>query len=784
MIGQAFLSGQTGQALFKSKEGVFALNARKQSTNACLKQDIDFFFDSETEIDTLENVTTEQVFGKLKNQKRCFDALNATIAGFDPILSLNTRKMAIQQAESLLEDSDTYNFVQNRLFGNRVPTEADLPQALQISQTIGFRKTLYLYQCLAEKGNVIKDLQFFFSQTILNFELNRELPVIKDAFVTEGVFSRFFEATIKKDKKALDKVVFDFSFHSRLNNLVPQLSKFLNDLKSKILSNYFEEIEINPAHKNNVSEDLERDFDIAELLHSFIGQDTFRRKDRAKKTKKSAYKDDFQGKLANNIDVVIDFAQQNDTYNVYKRAFQLLEYNCKNSRQVDVVKTLTNLSQRFFEINQLDLAEEFVNYIEILDIQDDVLIYTIKINIFKAKCEYEKAEKLIDSTMKLFPKDIFLKTIKSEILKAKGLYDEAEEWNDKTIQMFPNDIFPRTIKAEILKAKGLYDEAEEWNDKTIQIFPNEIFPRTVKAEILKAKGLYDEAEEWNDKTLQLFPNNIVLRNIKAEILKAKSLYDEAEEWNDKTIQMFANDIIPRTIKAEILKAKGFYYEAREWNDETIQMFPNDVIPRNIKAEILKVQGRYDEALSCCDINIKLFPNDSYTKVSRLSVLLLQGKLQLADFRKWNEKPVLNKDEDRVEYHILGMFYLKNGNLKKALSIFEHGYSQSKSINDIQYFLSAISATKIRLNQTNEIKTLYEANEINKKIAIMPFSQMLIAHAAIANNQKEDANNILNNLSPQEPHLKVLRNDLFAYANNNISVLNRIYEEENYLLLAA
>jgi tetratricopeptide (TPR) repeat protein len=750
MIGQAFLSVQTGQALFKSKEGVFALNARKQSTNVCLKQDIDFFFDNETEIDILENVTAEQVFGKLKNQKRCFDALNATIAGFDPILSLNTRKMAIQQAESLLEDNDTYNFVQNRLFGNRVPTEADLLQALQISQTIGFRKTLYLYQCLAEKGNVIRDLQFFFSQTILNFELNQELPVIKDAFVIEGVFSRFFEATIKKDKKILDKVVFDFSFHAKLNNLIPQLSKFLNDLKIEVLSNYFEETETNSSHKNNVSDDFERDFDIAELLHSFIGQDTYRKKDKAKKTKKRSYKADFQGKLTSNIDVIIDFAQQNDTYNVHKRAFQLLEYNCKNSRQVDVIKTLTNLSQRFFDINELNLAEEFVGYISILEIQNDAFPYTLRSNILLKKGEYDLAERLINQTIKDYPDNIIARNVNAEILKAKGLYDEAEKWNDKTIQMFPNEIVPRIVKAEILKTKGLYNESERWNDETIQMFPNEAIPRTVKAEILKTKGLYDEAEKWNNKT----------------------------------IQMFSNDVVPRTVKTEILKAKGLYDEAEEWNDETIQMFPNDIIPRTVKAEILKVQGKYDEALSCYDETNNLFPKNTYIPIARLPILLLQGKLQLTDFREWEEKPVLKDGDDRVEYHILGMFYLKKGNFKNALAVFEHGYSQVKDIESISHYLSAISVTKIRLNQTNEIKTLYEANEVNKKIAIMPFSQMLMAHVAIVNSQSEEAKNILENLFPQQPHLKELQKLLFDYANNNTTILNRIYEEENYLLLAA
>lgn len=69
-----------------------------------------------------------------------------------------------------------------------------------------------------------------------------------------------------------------------------------------------------------------------------------------------------------------------------------------------------------------------------------------------------------------------------------------------------------------------------------------------------------------------------------------------------------------------------------------------------------------------------------------------------------------------------------------MAIFENGYSQSKNIEDIQYYLTAISVTKIRLKLSYDIKALYEANEINKTIANKPFNKMLIAHAAIENKK--------------------------------------------------
>jgi len=524
MVGQAFLNGQTGQALFKTKEGAFALNLRKQTTKPCVKQDVDFFFDSETEIDTLENVTVEQVFEQLRTQKHYFDALNSTIAGFDPVLSLSTRKMAIQQAESLLEDANTYNFVQNRLFSNHVPEEADLPQALHISQTDGYKKTFYFYECLAQKGEVIGGLQFFFSQKVLNYELSQTLPRVKDTFESEGVFVQFFKASIKADEKALNKIVLDLSFNASLKKHIPQLSKFLTDFKNDVQNNFFENDYNHIAHKENETDFDQNDYDINDLLTKFISQDKYKKKDQGvtNKTKKRTFTEDFHGKLANNIETIIAYAQANDTHNVQKRAYQLLEHNCRNSRQVDVIKTLTNLSQRFFDINQLDFAEEFVGYIDIFDNYEDVFPFTLRTSIFKAKGQYEEAEKLIDQTIKNFPNDIVPRTIKVEIFKAQGQYEEAEKLIDQITKDFPNDVVPRTIKAEILKAQGHYEEAEKLIDQTIKDFPNAIVPRNIKAEILKAQGHYEEAEKLIDQIIKDFPNDIFAKNVKAEILKAKA----------------------------------------------------------------------------------------------------------------------------------------------------------------------------------------------------------------------------------------------------------------------
>ena len=789
MLGQAFLNGQTGQALFKTKEGAFALNLRKQTTKPCVRQDVDFFFDSETEIDTLENVTVEQVFEQLKTQKHNFDALNSTIAGFDPVLSISTRKMAIQQAESLLGDTNTYNFVQNRLFGNHVPKEADLTQALGISQSNGCNKTSYFYECLAQKGEVIGGLQFFFSQKVLNYELSQTLPRIKDTFESEGVFTSFFKAAIKADEKALNKIVLDLSFNASLKKYIPQLSKFLTDFKNDVQNNFFENDYIHVAHEENEIDFDQNDYNINELLTNFISLDKYKKKDQkiTKKTKKRTFTEDFQGKLANNIEIIIAFAQENDIYNVQKRAYQLLEHNCRNSRQADVIKTLTNLSQRFFDINQLDLAEEFVGYIDILGNYDDAFPFTLRTNILLKRGYYEEAENIINQTIKDFPNDIVPRTIKAEILKAKGQYEDAEKLIDQIIKDFPKEIVPRNIKAEILKAKGQYELAEELKDQTIQNFPNEIVPRTIKVEILKVTGQYEEAEKLIDQIIKDFPNDIVSRTIKAEILKAQGQYEEAEKLIDQIIKDFPKEIVPRTIKTEILKAIGQYEDAEKLINQIIKDFPKEIVPRNIKAEILKVQGQYEKALSCYDETIKLFPNYSYTKIGRLSVLLLLGKLQIADFRKWDEKPILKNSDDRVEYHILGMFNLKKGNFQKALAIFENGYSQSKNIEDIQYYLTAISVTKIRLKLSYDIKALYEANEINKTIANKPFNKMLIAHAAIENKKIVEAQNILNAMTPQVPHLIILRNDLLTYSNNKTGlsgvVRNRIYDEEMFLLMA-
>ncbi|MDQ1351018.1 MAG: hypothetical protein QG657_1320, partial [Acidobacteriota bacterium] len=305
----------------------------------------------------------------------------------------------------------------------------------------------------------------------------------------------------------------------------------------------------------------------------------------------------------------------------------------------------------------------------------------------------------------------------------------------------------------------------------------------------KARGGYDSALRICDEAIAKFPDEVVPRTIKTEILKARGDYDEAMRLCNDTIQRFPQDVVLRNIKSEILKARGDYDEAMRLCNETIQRFPQEVVPRTIKTEILKARGDYDEALRLCNENITIFPFNTVVKRIKLTILFLMGTLKESEF------PILDKtpktDDDFIEYHLLGMFYLKKGNFDEALKIFDYGIKNANTYESRRYFFSALCVAKIRQNKYRETRDLLLKNE--DPLNLIPLNRLLLIHSTAALGDIPGAEKISQNFVSKEAHLSKLKTSLiYRYELNrggeppvydNIENLDRIIrEEEEYLLL--
>ena len=356
-----------------------------------------------------------------------------------------------------------------------------------------------------------------------------------------------------------------------------------------------------------------------------------------------------------------------------------------------------------------------------------------------------------------FPNEVVSQSIQLEIYKAKGEYDTALRLCEKVIERFPNEAVAWNIQLEIYKAKGEYDTALRLCEKVIEKFPNEAVSQSIQLEIYKAKGEYDTALRLCEKVIERFPNEVVPRCIQLEIYKAKGEYDTALRLCEKVIERFPNEAVSRNIQLEIYKAKGEYDTALRLCEKVIERFPNEVVSRNIHVEIYKAKGEYDTALRLCEKVIEKFSNDAFARATRLSLMLLAGGISEADFSVVDTRPTT--ESDFVEYHILGMYYLRTGRYDRAVACFHYGLNNAYTLQTKSYFSSALAVAQIRRDQQKKVIPLF--SEADSTLKTNPFKKLIYVHAVAKDGNTEEAERAVSEVTTEEPHHLRLKYALVA-----------------------
>lgn len=239
MIEKAFVSGQIAQSVFIEQNKLFIVKA-KDTGNVweCTPYEKSLFFNSEAEIRILENITTEELRETLVKEKLFFDALYGAIGGFDPGLSPKTRILSMQRAENLVKDPEIFDFVKSRLFGNPVPEEAALKEALKLSKENGCEDMSFIYHTLLDNGDVIDYILSVFKEVIFELSLEREYAKVKNIFVSHGLLAKLFLAATAGNIKDLNKVVDEFSIDPGIKEEIPLIFQILTRMKAQLDKKY------------------------------------------------------------------------------------------------------------------------------------------------------------------------------------------------------------------------------------------------------------------------------------------------------------------------------------------------------------------------------------------------------------------------------------------------------------------------------------------------------------------------------------------------------------------
>ncbi len=238
MIEKAFVSGQIAQAIFKENEKLFLIKAKDtKNILECTPYEESLFFNSDTEIKVFGNIEIDELRKTLVKEKSNFDALYGAVGGFDRNLAEKTRILSIQRAESLVKDTEIFDFVIFRLFGNPVPKDAALKKAVKLSMKNGFQEMHSIYKKLLNNSDVIEYILSIFKDTIFILSLETEFVVIKNAFITSGIFAKLFLNfnTLAKGLEGLNKILNEFSDNDHIKEKIPSISDILTSMKYKIM---------------------------------------------------------------------------------------------------------------------------------------------------------------------------------------------------------------------------------------------------------------------------------------------------------------------------------------------------------------------------------------------------------------------------------------------------------------------------------------------------------------------------------------------------------------------
>jgi dTDP-4-dehydrorhamnose 3,5-epimerase len=236
MIKEAFISGQTGKAIYLEGEHYFVANVQDLARPIeCDPIDFSTFFNFGTEIMVLSNapLNITYVHDQLSAQTERYRALTLTVSGMDHMLDLDSRKHAITTAARLTKTESTFHFVKARLLARPAPDEAELETAIDIAVSANASNMAALYQGVLEQDRIIALVYESWLKTAQqHLSTQVELLEYQRLLTDSGVFADFVSALASSSIKPLKSIVVRYGRREDFSELSRAL---LNALQTRVV---------------------------------------------------------------------------------------------------------------------------------------------------------------------------------------------------------------------------------------------------------------------------------------------------------------------------------------------------------------------------------------------------------------------------------------------------------------------------------------------------------------------------------------------------------------------
>src|SRR6185369_3181837 len=700
----AIISAKAGLAIFVRGNETSVFNINDLETESIYPvSSIRYLLSGANDVRKIKNITREESFSLLQKECSKSRAITMTLILLDEMEENETIDLTIECLQDLLVDTDVLDHVENTLYSNIMPENANLLRANEYAKSID-KLSLILNDVEKNSQLILKFRKRWDSLSEDIFADPMDKILCEECLVSTGVFKELVKAGSDPKKFSLA--------HLRCLNV---LQKYKNSrtVVSQWLTGLIPEKAQIPVSFNPQFHDFS--FGTANNDKGYF---------KPKLKPHDAYQNALKQKTAINL-----LLKTGDWAKTRRYVEDLISSQRKSSEPEHISKSLCDLSQHAKLVKnyslQLELAKrateissddgwaycqvaeayiclaQFDNAIENFKLAETYGQHEYSNNgfarILKEQGRFDEAIAVYQKLMVDYPYSSYVSNCYAETLRDAWRIDDALAVYDYAIENLPYGSTTYCGKASILKSIGKLDEAITLFEYARNIGDDSHYIGTGIADVYRIQGEYDKSLVEYDKVIKKFPDEIVPRCAKAHVLRAKGDLPSALIEFQNISKEFPYDFQSKEGIAETLKEMKEYVKSMEIFDEIIKKFPMASWARNGRANLFKCMGEYSASLKAYDENVKDFPYDlvawggradllkqlgdldesikAFTRISELNpydkssvysiaaIYVVKGQYDQALKLLPTEVPKYR--DDWFAYHVKGMIYMKSGRVEEA-----------------------------------------------------------------------------------------------------------------------
>ncbi len=361
-----------------------------------------------------------------------------------------------------------------------------------------------------------------------------------------------------------------------------------------------------------------------------------------------------------------------------------------------------------FYNSELSVSES--ELLKALEIEENSYIFSSLSEIYLHKLDFEKAEKMAESALRLDPSNINALLILGNIYlgyiregKEKDALQKAEEVYKKIISIEPNFPDPYYILGRwVYMPSSRWKEAEEALKKYSEISPYRDEAYILLGEIARRSGDAKKAEDYYKKAIEMNPSSFVAYSYLSDFYKSNNEISKEIDTYKIAIEKFPQNYVFYHKLAEALMEKNELKEALNAVNKALEISPSNPGVLLTKAKILFNIKKYDEFYMTIREILNIDPN-----IFEAKIYLVEYYIQIYEYKKGVEILLdLEKEENfampkKEIYKTIGYLYTMMKDWEAAKSYLEKSLEIGNNDPNIYSYLSYVY--KERGDHTSALK---------------------------------------------------------------------------------